>query len=314
MQMGQRDPAGPKTPFRFLTASRKARLTIIVLVVEFLLNLLVAVLKLVVGFATGTLSMIADGYHSALDGAANIVGFAGIVAATRPPDKNHPYGHGKFETLASMGIAVMLFFAAYEVIDQTIERLGSGGTPRVGPLSFAVMIGTMAMNGVVSFVEWKIGKRIGSQILLADSAHTRSDVFVSLSVILSLLAVKAGLPWADPVLAVVIAGFICYTGVKILFAGIMSVSDVAAVPSDEIRKVCLEFDQVRGVDQVRTRSHSDVIFLDLILRVDPSQTVEESHDLVDAVEAGIMRRFPEIRDIVIHVEPEGLPGRSPGRL
>jgi cation diffusion facilitator family transporter len=293
--------------------ARKGRVTRITLVITFGLNLLVASGKLAVGVATGSLSMVADGFHSLLDGASNVVGFIGIVAASRPPDSNHPYGHGKFETLASMGIGLMLFLAAYTVLSEMRERWIDPREVEVLPLSFGIMIVTMAINGAISYGEWRIGRRVGSQILLSDSAHTRSDVLVSITVIISLIAVKAGLPWVDLAVALLIALFICHTGWKIISQGIMAVSDVAAIPPEEIREICLGFPRVQEVEQIRTRSHSDRIFLDLILVVDPDQTVQSSHSLVDRIEAAIIQKWPGIRDILIHVEPAGLERRSPGR-
>ena len=122
MEANQDYVPGSDTKFlNLLASSRKTRVTVVVLVVEFFLNILVATLKLIVGFGLGSLSMIADGYHSLLDGASNVIGFVGVVAASRPPDSNHPYGHGKLETLASMAIGITLFFAAYEVISTTIN-------------------------------------------------------------------------------------------------------------------------------------------------------------------------------------------------
>ncbi|MCZ6691485.1 MAG: cation diffusion facilitator family transporter [Planctomycetota bacterium] len=307
-------PGSDTTILKLLSSSRKTRVTVIVLVVEFFLNILVASLKLIVGFGLGSLSMIADGYHSLLDGASNIIGVVGILAASRPPDSNHPYGHGKFETLASMAIGITLFFAAYEVISATINRvIDEGVDPAVSGVAFAVMIGTMIFNGTISFVEWKIGKKVGSRILISDSAHTRSDVFVSLSVIFSLFAVQMNFAWIDPIVATAIAGFICYTGWKILSEGIMSVSDVVAIPPEKIREICKEFEGVHDAEQIRTRYHSDSIFLDLIVVVRPDQTVKESHALMDRLEARIIEKYPDVRDILIHVEPEGLERRSPGR-
>ncbi len=306
-------PGSDTTILKLLSSSRKTRVTVIVLVVEFFLNILVATLKLIVGFGLGSLSMIADGYHSLLDGASNVIGFVGIIASSRPPDSNHPYGHEKFETLASMAIGITLFFAAYEVISTTISRVVASSTPAVSGVAFAVMIGTMIFNGTISFVEWKIGKKVGSRILISDSAHTRSDVFVSLSVICSLLAVQMNFAWIDPIVATFIAGFICYTGWKILSEGIMSVSDVVAIPPEKIRQICKEFEGVHDAEQIRTRYHSDSIFLDLIVVVRPDQTVKESHALMDRLEARIIEKYPDVRDILIHVEPEGLERRSPGR-
>jgi cation diffusion facilitator family transporter len=207
----------------------------------------------------------------------------------------------------------MLFLAAFTVLSETRERWLEPKAVEVIPLSFGVMIVTMAINGAISYGEWRIGRKVGSQILLSDSAHTRSDVLVSITVIISLLAVKVGLPWVDLLVALLIALFICHTGWKIISQGIMAVSDVAVIPPEEIREICLGFPRVQEVEQIRTRSHSDRIFLDLILVVDPDQTVQSSHSLVDRIEAAIIQKWPGIRDILIHVEPAGLERRSPGR-
>ena len=142
-----------------------------------LLNLLVAGAKLVLGYATGAVSVISDGFHSLTDSASNIMGLVGLRAARKPPDDDHPYGHRKYETLAAAGIFVFLLFVVVEVL-----RAGAGAAvaaatpPRVTALSFAVMIVTLAINLLVVRYESARGRALKSELLLADAMHTQSDV------------------------------------------------------------------------------------------------------------------------------------------
>ncbi|MDZ4063859.1 MAG: cation diffusion facilitator family transporter, partial [Coriobacteriia bacterium] len=148
------------------------------------LNLAVAVAKMTWGYVTGSVAMQADGFHSLFDGASNVVGLVGMYIAGRPADREHPYGHGKFETYASAAIGAMLALAAYRVGSSAIQALLDGSpTPRVDAVSFAIMIGTLAVNVGVTTYERRVGRKLGSAILVADASHTGSDVLVSLGVI-----------------------------------------------------------------------------------------------------------------------------------
>ncbi|MBN2487938.1 MAG: cation diffusion facilitator family transporter, partial [Methanosarcinaceae archaeon] len=137
-----------------------------------LLNLVVALAKIVYGMLTDTLSMEADGYHSLFDGVSNIVGLIGIQIASKPADKEHPYGHRKYETLASIAIAFLLIYVGFEIISSAINRFTTGMQPVVTSISFAVMIVTMAVNLFVTTYEHKQGLLLDSEILVADSMHT----------------------------------------------------------------------------------------------------------------------------------------------
>ena len=170
------------------------------------LNVLVAAAKLIFGYATGAVSIISDGFHSLTDSASNVVALVGIRAARQPPDANHPYGHRKFETLASAGIFFFLLLVLVEVLRTAIGRLQSGGAPEITTASFVIMGGTLVVNlGVVAY-ESAAARRFRSELLLADSYHTRSDVLTSLSVIAALIGVKLGYPVLDALAALVVAG------------------------------------------------------------------------------------------------------------
>ena len=172
-----------------------------VLWIVLVLNLVVAASKYFYGLASGSASMQADGIHSVFDSLGNVIGLVGISLAARPADAGHPYGHSKFETYGSLAIGVLLLFAAFEVGSSAVEKLVAGTyTAQVTPVSFIVMVGTLVVNLFVTLYERRAGKRLKSEILAADAAHTLSDAFVSIGVIVGLGFVVAGFPMADPII------------------------------------------------------------------------------------------------------------------
>jgi len=188
-----------------------------VLWVVLFLNLAVAGAKLVYGLISHSAAMEADGFHSLFDGASNVIGLVGMWFASRPADDEHPYGHAKFETFAAGLIGVLLIFACYTVgRGAFVSLFGRGAPTDVTAVSFVIMIGTLAINIFVTTWERRAGKRLGSEVLVADASHTLSDVMVSLGVIASLVIVKLGFAQADGIVALLVAVIIMRTAWGIL--------------------------------------------------------------------------------------------------
>lgn len=268
------------------------------------LNVLVALAKLGYGLLTGSVAMTADGFHSMFDGTSNVVGLVGMSLASRPADDDHPYGHGKYETFASLAIAMMLVFAAWRVGSSAIERLISPGAPaRVDALSFVIMLGTLAVNVGVTTYERRAGKRLGSEILVADASHTASDVMVSIGVIVGLAAVKLGFPQADPIIALMVAGFILVAGWRVLRSAQATLSDSRRIAPAVIREVAISVPGVLGCHHVRTRGPASEVYVDLHIQVDPGVPVAAGHATAELVEKTICDRFAEVRDVIVHLEP-----------
>jgi cation diffusion facilitator family transporter len=143
-----------------------------ILLVVLALNLAVAGAKLGYGFVSGSVAMSADGFHSLLDGFANVVGIVGIAVAARPPDREHHFGHGRYETLASMAIGALMAVGVLEIVQSAIGRWQSGKTPQVTRLSFGVMLGTMASNAGLTIWERRAARGLHSDLLEADARHT----------------------------------------------------------------------------------------------------------------------------------------------
>lgn len=274
-----------------------------VLLLVLLLNLLVAGAKLLYGHLTHSLSMWADGLHSTFDGASNIIGLVGIWAASLPPDENHPYGHRKYETFASFGISVLLFLTCFHILLDSYRRLSSPVNTEVTPLSFGIMLATMAVNFGVMRWEQRCSRELKSDILLADSMHTRSDLFTSLSVLVSLLATLMGLPVLDPLVSVVIAGFIGKTGFEILQEASKVFSDSSRIDPRLIREIAMRIPAIKDCHGVRTRGGLNQIYVDCHVNVRPDMTAEIAHALVHEAEDLIKKELPEVVDVVIHIEP-----------
>ncbi|MDI6901481.1 MAG: cation diffusion facilitator family transporter [Anaerosomatales bacterium] len=268
------------------------------------LNLLVAAAKLGYGLVTGSVAMTADGFHSVFDGTSNVIGLLGMGIAGRPADADHPYGHAKYETFASAVIAIMLLIAAWRVGSSAVsELLDPGPGPRVDALSFVVMIGTLIVNIVVTTYERRVGRRLGSEILLADASHTASDVLVSLGVIAGLIAVRLGYPLADPIIGLGVAVAILAAAVRVFKSANATLSDQARMPVEDICDAALTVPGVLGCHDVRTRGLAMEVYVDLHIQVDPGATVAEGHDVAEQVERHLCDAFDQIADVIAHVEP-----------
>jgi cation diffusion facilitator family transporter len=274
-----------------------------VLVITLLLNLAVSAGKIVVGQLSGSLALVADGYHSLVDGANNVIGLIVAAFAYRPPDAGHHYGHRKFETAAALAIGAALLALAYEVLEQAFARGALHAPPQIGPLSWTVMAVTLAVNLFVTAYEAREGRRLGSAYLLADAAHTRSDIYVSLGVAASFVAARAGLAWADPLVAAGIAGVIGVQAVRILVPSFDVLTDRAVIPAEELRPLVEAVPGVVRCDSLRTRGRSDAVYVDLVVHVDGALSLRAAHDVADGIEAALVAARPEIADVVVHLEP-----------
>ncbi len=275
-----------------------------VLALVLVLNLVVALAKFAYGVATSSNSMQADGIHSVFDSLGNVVGLVGITLALRPADAGHPYGHHKFETYASLVIGVLLVAAAGEVGLSAVASLASGAhNAQVTVVSYVVMVGTLCVNIGVTTYERKEGKRLNSDILLADASHTLSDAMVSTGVIVGLVLVQLGFAIADSIMALVVMVAILVTAVDVFRTAFQTLSDKARIPEEELKAVVLSVPGVRDAHHIRTRGTSGDVYADMHVLVDPQMSVAVSHEVADRVESEVVHKFPQVKDILVHVEP-----------
>ncbi len=274
-----------------------------VLVFILFLNLAVALAKLLYGWFTGSLSMVSDGFHSLFDASSNVIGIVGIMLASRPPDPTHPYGHSKFETFSSLGIAILLFIACFEILQSAVGRFFNPTVPDITTLSFLVMGVTIAVNITVSWYENKRGQELGSSILIADSLHTRSDIYSSLVVIGGFVLIKLGFTLADPLISLVIVVLIARMGIRIIKQSSDVLLDRAPLSEEQIRAVVCQLDQVKECHRIRSRGVATEIYIDLHITLDACYSINEAHQIAHQAEDKLKTSIPGVKDVVVHMDP-----------
>lgn len=286
-----------------------------VVVAVMVLNWAVAAAKLAVGYSIASLSLVADGYHSVVDGLSNVVGLIAITVSMAPPDEGHPYGHRKFETIASLMGAFLILLTAVEILrDAAGEGIGkASGLPQASPWAFTTVIATFFVNLCVATWEQHKGRELKSQFLEVDAHHTYSDVLVTSGVFVSLLATRSGYPGVDRVIGAGIGVFIGYIGLNLLSRPIQVLSDGQAVPVEEVEAVVLTVPGVISCHKVRSRGPSDqFFFMELHIQVDANISVKDGHTISHVVKDRLKEKWPAMSDAVIHVEPAEHHGAAPG--
>ena len=275
-----------------------------VLIITLILNILVAGAKLIYGSYSGIISVMADGFHSLMDSTSNIIGLVAIRYAYAPPDDEHHYGHRKAEILASAMIAIMLGVTCLEIIKELIGRLIEPTVPHVSGIGFGIMLVGLAINMLVVWYESKEGRRLNSQLLLSDSEHTRSDVLVTLSVMVSMGAVGLKWFWLDYIVSlgiVFVIGRMAYT----LFRQNMDIlMDRSPVDGSKISLEVAAMPGVRKCHKVRAHGSPDEVYMELHLWVDPDLSVRQAHDFSHQIKNALMASHSELADITIHIEPD----------
>ena len=205
--------------------------------------------------------------------------------------------------MASLGILVFLVVVLVQVLERSLERLLHGGTPRVFPEGIALMTVTLIVNVFVVAYEMRQGRRLTSEVLRADAKHTRSDVLTSGAVLGALFGVWLGYPLLDPLAAVLVAGFIGHACWSIARDASGILSDHIVIAEDDVRGVVQSVPEVLGCEKIRTRGAADYAFLDLHLWLDAQTPLHEAHATSHVVKDKLMTKFPQLADVVIHIEP-----------
>ena len=281
-----------------------------VLIITLLLNLLVMAIKAGVGWLTGSLSLLADALHSVTDSANNILGLVTNHYANPQPDRDHPYGHQKFDALGALGIAAFLGIACFEILSGAVERLIKGGTVvKISPNELWILLIVLGINIFVTFYERRVGQRLGSAILVADAQHTMSDVWVTIMVIAGLIGVWQGEVWnipqlqsLDVFLSFPVAVLVFSSGWKVLRENLPWLVDEMAIAPEIIHAIAMEVPGVVNCHSIASRGVvGRQVFVEMHAIVD-AVDVETAHRITEEVEARLEERFTPVR-ILIHVEP-----------
>lgn len=274
------------------------------LLVVLALNALVAAVKIAVGVRTGALTVLGAALESGLDMFNNVIGVMLVDVAGRGPDEDHPYGHDKFETLGALGIVGFLSISCFELLREGVSSILNGSHAHtIAGIDVAVLSATLVVNVIVVAYERRRGKALDSAFLLADAAHTGSDILVTLLALASLGLSRFGWQYLDAILAITVALIIAWSGFQILRQSIPILVDERAIDADDVRRLVLGVPDIRDVRSVRSRfTASGQLFAEVTIGVAGTTAVEDAHRLADAVEAAIEREFGTSQ-VTVHVEP-----------
>ncbi len=281
-----------------------------VLIITLLLNLFVMGLKAVVGFNIGSLSLQADALHSVTDSANNILGLVASRLSSPEPDRDHPYGHLKFEAIATLGIAAFLGVACFEILQGAIERIWQGDSPvKISGAELWLLVLVLGVNIFVAFYERRVGQAVGSPILIADSYHTMSDIWVTIAVLLGLIGIWLGeifqipqLQWLDLMLAFPVAALVFFSGWKVLKGNLPWLVDQMAIAPESIHALVMTVPGVINCHDIASRGVlGRQVFMEMHLIVD-APDVATAHQISEAVETLLEKRYSPVR-VVIHIEP-----------
>jgi cation diffusion facilitator family transporter len=266
-------------------------------------NLAITLLKVTLGVVTGSLAVVADGFHSLVDTSSNLIGLAAVRLANRPADRRYPYGYQRYETIGALAIGVMLLAAAWEIGGAIISRLSDGAEPALDLLTVLLFALTFPVNLTLVILETRAGRRLNSEILLADAAHTRTDLMVTGSVLISLVGVWLGWPWLDTVVASVVVLLILRAAFKILRDTASWLTDAGFADPDQVEAIALNVPGVLYVHRVRSRGTPDTGFIDLHVKVHPGMSTAQAHAIASEVENRLEGELPGVAEVLVHIEP-----------
>ncbi|MCS7215053.1 MAG: cation diffusion facilitator family transporter [Thermodesulfovibrio sp.] len=275
-----------------------------VLLITLLLNFTVSLVKIIYGWITNSVAIYSDGFHSLFDGISNIGGLIALSIASHPPDREHPYGHRKFETVFAIFIGVLMSLTALEIIRNVYKSFVETRKPEIDEKAYIVLIITLIVNVFVSFYEKKKGKELKSEFLIADSAHTKIDIYITMGVILSvIISTMTEFSLIDPITGLIVGIFVAREAILIIKESAHILADRTAIDGERIASVVRTCMNVEACKDIRTRGTAGQIFVDLKILVNPAISVSEAHNIADRVEQMIKKEFPDVIDVVIHIEP-----------
>jgi cation diffusion facilitator family transporter len=268
-----------------------------------LANIVVVIVKFTVGIDTNSLAVFGDALQSSVDAANNLFAIFVVRVAAKAPDEDHPYGHAKFETLGALLIALLLTLSIFELVRGAVARLVSGAPLlNVSGVALGLLMFTLLVNIAVVWFETRAARSLRSDLLLADALHTRTDVFITLGVLASLALARAGLAWADPALALIVAVLVGRAGYEILLRSIPSLVDERAFDWETIQREAQDVKGVVSAYDIKSRRAGDVRFAELTIAVDGNSNVANAHEIADQVEGRLRDRL-RLDQVTVHVEP-----------
>ena len=278
-------------------------------------NLVLTLFKLAAGILANSGAMISDAIHSGSDVMSTFVVIAGVKLSGKASDKEHPFGHERFECVAAIVLAVMLGITGVGIGWSGIQKIfGDAGELVIpGQLALIAAVVSIVSKEAMYWYTRAAAKKIDSSALMADAWHHRSDALSSIGSFVGVLGARLGMPVLDPVASVVICLFILKAAYDIFQDAISKMIDKACPPEVEaqMRSEALAQDGVLGIDRLQTRLFGDRIYVEIDIAADANSTLAQAHEVSDRVHDCIEEEFPKVKHCMVHVNPF-VPAAAPG--
>jgi cation diffusion facilitator family transporter len=275
-----------------------------VLLVALAVNVAMSVLKLVIGLMSGSLAVLADAMHSATDGLSSLLGLLTNGLSDPQPDRDHPYGHDKYEAVGALAIAGFILFTAVEILRTAVERIATGLKPlRMDGHDLVLLLIVLGCNVLLAGYERSEGRRLNSQLLLADARHTTSDIWTTVMVLLGLAGVLVlKQTWFDVAVAIPLCLLLVRACWQVLRANLPWLVDQIAIAPEAIHEVAMAVPGVLNVHDIASRGVlGQRVFIELHMVVE-ADDLPTAHRITELVEEHLAARFGEVR-CTIHLEP-----------
>ncbi|MGM9923734.1 MAG: cation diffusion facilitator family transporter [Bacillus sp. (in: firmicutes)] len=275
-------------------------------------NIALAILKGVVGIFANSKALIADAAHSASDVVGSLAVFVGLRAAKQPPDEDHPYGHGKAESIAAIIVAVLLFLVGIKIGTSSINAFFHHLEPPKTIALYAIVVSILVKEAMFQY-KYRLGKKLGSQALIINAYEHRSDVYSSIAALIgvgaAVLSEKIDIPWllyGDPIAGLFVSILVVKMAYSLGKEAIHTTMD-HVLPEEKIapyKQLILQDEEVKRINSLHAREHGHYVIVDLKISVDPKLTVEQGHAIGKRVKARLLQQ-PNIHDVFVHINPLG---------
>ncbi|MDI9412596.1 MAG: cation diffusion facilitator family transporter [Bacillota bacterium] len=283
---------------RSKTASRISWITLVA-------NLILTILKAIIGITTGSLVVLSDAAHSASDAFSTLLVLLGIHIAKQPPDEKHPYGHGRAETIVTKIIALMLIVVGLNFAYTAFKAIWQGSARSPGISALWISVVSIIAKEIMYQYTYKVGKEIDSTALVADAWHHRSDAISSVAALLGVFAARLGYPIFDPLMTFIVAFILIKVGWNMTFTVIDELMDAQVEDQvlEEIEEIILSISGVCTLKNLKVHKYGADHHVDCTITVPSHYDVAEGHDLSHQVEDKIRDEFITINHVDIHIEP-----------
>lgn len=277
-----------------------------------IVNIFLAIIKAIGGILSGSRALIADALHSASDIVGSVVVLFAVKIANKPPDKEHPYGHGKAENVASIIVALLLIFVGFEISLSSTKIFFGENPPAPGTIALVILIISIIIKEILFQYKYWLGKKYNSSALISEAWHHRSDSLSSLAALVGVGLAIIGekykidlLLYGDAIAGIIVSIIVIKVGYE-LARDSSNVILEQVLSDQEIEKyidTVLDIDGVKEIDELLARTHGQYVIIDIKLSVDASITVLEGHDIAVFVKNALMETYPEVEDVLVHINP-----------